>query len=86
MNAQNVAPVEAVLVNARLCPAENFALALPAPAAMVNAGKAVMARLEPLGQAEMKPVARVKTLRTPRGVSKGEGMAAAFDATRMKVW
>lgn len=52
---------------------------------MVRAGNGVMARLEPAGQDWMKPAARVKTLRMPRGVSKAEGMAAAFEATRMKV-
>lgn len=50
------------------------------------AGKGVMARLEPEGQDDMNAEARVKTERTPRGVSKAEGMAADFVAVRMKVW
>ena len=88
MNAQNVAPEEAVLDKARLFPATKLAVAFPpaAPPAAVKAGNAVIARLDPLGHDEMKPAARVKTLRMPRGVSNAEGMAAAFDATRMKVW
>jgi hypothetical protein len=45
-----------------------------------------MARLEPEGQDDMNAEARVKTERTPRGVSKGEGTAADFVAVRMKVW
>lgn len=85
VNAQNVAPV-AVLDNARLWPAVKAAVALPAPAAMVTAGNPVIAKLDPVGHEEMKPAARVKTLRTPRGVSNGDGMAAALEATRMNVW
>jgi hypothetical protein len=46
----------------------------------------MMARLEPEGQDDMNAEARVKTERTPRGVSKAEGMAADFVAVRMKVW
>lgn len=83
VNAQNVAPV-AVLLSAKLWPAVKVAVALT-PAPIVRAGNAVMARLEPEGQDEMNPAARVKTLRTPRGVSKGDGMAAALEAMRMKV-
>ena len=45
-----------------------------------------MARLEPEGQDDMNAEASVKTERTPRGVSKAEGMAADFVAVRMKVW
>lgn len=49
-------------------------------------GKGVTARLEPVGHEAMKPAARVKTERTPRGVSKAEGMAVILEAARMKVW
>lgn len=45
-----------------------------------------MARLEPSGQESMKPAARVKTERIPRGVSKAEGTAATLEAVRMNVW
>lgn len=53
---------------------------------MVMAGNGVIARLEPAGQELMKALASVKTERTPRGVSKAEGMACALVAVRMKVW
>lgn len=53
---------------------------------MVRAGNGVMARLEPDGQESMKPAAREKTARIPRGVSKAEGIAAAWEAIRMNVW
>jgi hypothetical protein len=56
-----------------------------APAVMVNAGKGVMAKLDPDGQEEMKPAASVKTARIPRGVSNADGMAACLEAVRMKV-
>jgi hypothetical protein len=52
---------------------------------MVTAGKGVIAKFEPEGHEEMKPAARVKTDRIPSGVSKGDGTAAAFEATRMNV-
>ena len=58
---------------------------LDAPAAMVTVGKGVITKFEPEGQEEMKPAARVKTDRMPSGVSKAEGTAAAFEATRMNV-
>jgi hypothetical protein len=83
-NAQLVAPV-AVEVTAKLVPAAMVAGGAAAPAVIVRAGKGVIARLEPAGQDEMKPAARVKTARMPRGVSNAEGMAAAFEAVRMKV-
>lgn len=56
-----------------------------APAVMVNGANGVMAKLDPDGQEEMKPAARVKTARIPSGVSKADGMAACLDAVRMKV-
>lgn len=56
-----------------------------APGAKVKAANGVMARLDPDGQDEIKPAARVKTARIPRGVSKADGMAACFEAVRMKV-
>jgi hypothetical protein len=52
---------------------------------MVSDVKGVIFRFEPDGQDEMKPAARVKTLRTPRGVSNGDGTATTLDAVRMKV-
>lgn len=82
VNAQNV-PVVAALTSLICCPAATVACA---PGAMVRAENGVMARLEPLGQDVMKPAASVKTERIPRGVSKAEGMAAALEAVRMKVW
>jgi hypothetical protein len=58
----------------------------PAPGeVMVAVGKGWMARLEPSGQDSMKEDARVKTERTPSGVSKADGMAAALLTVRMKV-
>jgi hypothetical protein len=56
------------------------------PGVMVMAGKGWIARLDPEGQEVMKPAARVKTDRTPSGVSKAEGMAADLEAVRMNVW
>ena len=87
-NAQFVAPV-AVVVSCRLLPAGMTPLTAAGavvPVVWVRAAKGVMARLEPVGQDEMKPAARVKTPRIPSGVSNAEGMAAAFDAVRMNVW
>ncbi len=56
-----------------------------APPVKVSAGKGVTARFEPDGQEEMKPAARVKTARMPRGVSNADGIAAALDAVLIKV-
>jgi hypothetical protein len=84
-NAQDVAPV-AVDVSWTELPAAGAGAPAAAGVVMVRAGKGVMARFEPCGQDSMKPAARVKTLRIPRGVSKAEGMAMAFAAVRMKVW
>lgn len=61
------------------------ALISAAAVVLVIAGKALIWRFEPVGQEVMKPAAREKTLRTPRGVSKAEGTAADLDAVRMKV-
>lgn len=82
-NAHAIAPVAAE-DNCTEAPAATFAWA-GAPAVMVRAGKGVIAKLEPDGHEEMKPAAREKTARMPRGVSKGPGMAAALEAVRMKV-
>lgn len=85
--AQLVPPVAAVVtwtaVPAAITPF--VAAGAAAPAAMVRAGNGVIARLDPVGQEEMNPAARVKTARMPRGVSKADGIAAAFEAVRMKV-
>jgi hypothetical protein len=62
-----------------------FVVAEAAPGVIVSAGNGVTARLDPVGQEEMKPAARLKTARMPRGVSKADGIAAAFDAVRIKV-
>lgn len=50
------------------------------------AAKGWTLRFEPSGQEVMKPAAREKTERTPRGVSNAEGTAAVLDAVRMNVW
>lgn len=50
------------------------------------AAKGWTLRFEPSGQEVMKPAAREKTERTPRGVSNAEGTAAEREAERMKVW
>lgn len=81
-NAQPVAPV-AVDESWTVDPAVTAPAG--APAVMVRAGKGVMARLEPAGQEEMKPAARVKTARIPSGVSNADGIAATLDAVRMNV-
>lgn len=80
-NAQPVAPV-AVDESWTVDPA---ATAAGAPEVIVRAGNGVIARLEPAGQEEMKPAARVKTARIPSGVSNADGIAATLDAVRMKV-
>lgn len=51
----------------------------------VMAGKGLMARFDPSGQAVMKGAAREKTARVPRGVSKGFGTAATLVRVRMRV-
>ena len=43
-------------------------------------------RFEPDGQDVMNAEARLKTLRMPSGVSKGDGAAGALEAMRRKVW
>ena len=53
--------------------------------AMVAAGKAVIARLDPCGQEAMNGAAREKTERMPSGVSNADGMATTLLAARMKV-
>ena len=63
-------------------PAETAA---EAPEGVERVAKGVMARLEPVGQDEMKDAARVNTERIPKGVSKAEGTAAALEAVRMNV-
>jgi hypothetical protein len=62
-----------------------FVVAEGVPGVIVSAENGVTARLDPVGQEEMKPAARLKTARIPRGVSKADGIAAAFDAVRIKV-
>jgi hypothetical protein len=62
-----------------------FIVAEAVPGVIVSAGNGVTARLDPVGQEEMKPAARLKTARMPRGVSKADGIAAALDAVRIKV-
>lgn len=47
--------------------------------------KGVTARLEPSGQDAMNPAARLKTERTPRGVSNADGTAITWEAARMNV-
>lgn len=71
---QKVTPV-AVVVIARLVPAT---AANGVVSVTVIGAKGVIVRLDPVGQESMKPTARVKTLRTPRGVSKVGGTAAAL--------
>ena len=83
VNAQKAAPV-AVVLSWRTEPAA-IAEVDWLGSVMVIAGKAVMARLEPVGQESMNPAARVKTLRIPSGVSNAEGTAATLEAVRMKV-
>lgn len=84
-NAHEVAPVAVVLtwteVPAAIVPAADAG----APAVMDKAENGVMAKLDPDGQEEMKPAARVKTPRMPSGVSKADGIAAVLEAVRMKV-
>ena len=63
-----------------------FEAAEAVPGVMVSAGNGVTARLDPVGQEEINPAARVKRARMPRGVSKADGIAAAFDAVRINVW
>ena len=86
--AHELAPV-AVVVTATEVPAAIVPFAeaagAVAPGVIVNAANGVIAKFDPEGQDEMKPAARVKTARMPRGVSKAEGIAACFEAVRMKV-
>ncbi len=80
VKAQCVAPlVELVICNTSLALMEALLLA-------VSAEKGVICRLEPDGQDLMNGAARVKIWRGLRGVAKGEGIAAALEAVRMKVW
>jgi len=85
-NAHEVAPVAIVLtwieVPAAIVP---LAPSAGAPTVKVKGENGVTARLDPDGQEEMNPAARVKTPRIPSGVSKADGMAAVLEAVRMKV-
>lgn len=83
VNAHAVAPV-AALFNVMLCPAVTACDVTVA--SIVIAGKGVIARLLLCGHELMNAAARVKTERTPRGVSKAEGIAALLVAVRIKVW
>lgn len=50
-----------------------------------SAGNAVILRLDPSGQDEIRGAASEKTDRTPSGVSKAEGMAAVLASVLIKV-
>lgn len=73
VKAQKLAPDADVLS----CKVTPMATAFAAGEDMVMGGNGVMARFEPVGQESMKPAARVKTLRIPRGVSNALGTATA---------
>jgi hypothetical protein len=80
VKAQKTAPVP-VVDNWRVSPAI-IAVAL---LLMVRVGNGVMLRFETAGHEVMKADAKVKTVRTPSGVSKADGTAALFEAIRINV-